>query len=190
MKYIKNYKLFENNDDVDIITLLEMNCHKFLDEIKDDCLLYRGYNIKDTDEKITDGLYIKTTRKDRRPLSTSPKLHDEMNQKFFDIYGDKLRTEAVFTSTDRSSTWMYGNEYLFFPIGEYRYYWNPKIKDLYVEVLDMVDFNEIVNGYLSDNIENSNKNEVMFVCEKYYLVDSDYERYIRDYLYTRQRETL
>lgn len=185
MKYIKTYKVFESSEDIDIISFLEINCHKFLDEIRTNCLLYRGYNTKDTDQRITDGVYIKTTRTDRKPVSTTPQLHDEMNQKFFDIYGERLRSEAVFTSTDKSSSWMYGDEYLFFPIGEYKYYWNPEVTDLYVQVLDMSDFNKFANGYISDNIGKANRSEVMFVCKEYYLVDSKYEDEIRDYLFSR-----
>ncbi len=187
MKYLKNYELFERYTHLDeVISFLEINCHMFLDEIDDKCLVYRGYDTKDTDVEITDGMYIKDVRKDRRPLSTATSLHDQINQRFDDIYGKKIRSESVFATTDKEQTWIYGNRFLFFPIGDYEYYWSPEVKDLYTEVYTIEEFEKLIHTYKSNNIEKSNRNEVMFLCDKYYLVEYRYEDGIKDYLSKRK----
>lgn len=104
-----------------IIEYLDKNCKKFLNEIKGN-YIFRGIgNYQD--------YAIKTPRKDRLPRDLNQKLHDFYDEAFKRAFGWKVRSEGVFTTGSR--THMYGGIHLFFPIGNYKYLWSPKIYDLY-----------------------------------------------------------
>ncbi len=78
------------------------------------------------------------TRKNRKPLDTPIKLHNILDKMFQKKFGWKARSEGVFAAGkwyfSGSKDTYYGDTYLFFPIGNFKYVWSPKIDDLYEDL--------------------------------------------------------
>jgi hypothetical protein len=141
-------------------------------------LLWRG-----TEKRVKD-IKIFTPRTDRRPRDTDEEVHKYVDDYFNTVHGWKARSMGVFTTNNRYSTKQYGRPYVFFPIGKYKYLWNPEVKDLKAYMPDQVsDFGfdvvaegimRVVEGYKNTNLKQATvrDSEVMFLCKSYYLVDS------------------
>lgn len=224
MKYIKLYEIFSigdykddniikgyidsgkelEQDDIDrVISLLEENCSEFLNELKDKHIapIFRGSHktSKDIEEIKTD--------KFRVPKDLNMEISNVFNDCFRSIFGVPIRSEGVFATKSPYVTQTYGPTKLFFPIGRYRYFWNPYVDDLYTFVdeniyasndfspfdieeagfeddeeyiYDFVD--KIASDYVDDQLEKCDKQEITFACDKYYLVDPKYYQAICDYL--------
>jgi hypothetical protein len=145
-------------------------------------LLWRG-----TEKRVKD-IKIFTPRTDRQPRDMDPGIHKYMDDMFKEYHGWKARSEGVFTTTDRRQSSLYGKPYVFFPIGNYKYLWNPKVNDLMgnlkeLLILDISDLDysnnkdnleDLIKGYKSTNLKQAavRNSEVMFLCKSYYLVDS------------------
>jgi hypothetical protein len=119
-----NY-LNENIDDEDLIETLKDDCSEFL---KEGTFLYRGYKRAPSD------FFEMTPRKDRRPKDTPPIVQEYIDNYFKHKFGWKPRSSGVFATPDTEEAGQYGNVYFFFPIGKFKYIWNPEVVDLYLEL--------------------------------------------------------
>lgn len=124
----------ERHTDVTIIAdTLRRDCISFVDDLKNAGLIYRGRDVHDktaTSVRGKYGLYrMKSRLEDRKPLSTNPKMHDEVNKVFERDFGWKVRN-GVFTR-GRGDVGGYGEQHMFFPIGDYKFVWSPIVKDLW-----------------------------------------------------------
>jgi len=142
-----------------------------------------------------------TPRINRKPRNTPKEIHRMMDDLFKKKFGWKARSEGVFTSSDISQLEnVYGEPYMFFPIGNYKYVYHPTIRDIFMEMdnYKYIDIDGNVNIkaieiYLSEHIpkyKNNNlhiayKNgvEVAFKCKSYYLVRRLYEDALKELLY-------
>jgi len=234
--------------------LLEVDCGKFLDEIKQmlnkkenvkfSSLVYRGLREYKYD---IPGLVTKKPRTDRTPKDMSKKVSDDIDDKFMDKFGKKLRSSGVFCSKlyDTASRYSYdGDEpFVFFPIGDnYKYFWSENVVDLYTKInanpwywyiesgndqgyleelldtngilrVDFVDIPEeydkikkelhdtyyseydeflksFVDGYTEGTVLSEvGKQELTFVCDKYYLVDAGMIPFLMEWLEIETKET-
>ena len=66
-------------------------------------------------------------------MSTDPRLSKELDKVFKNKFGWKARSEGVFSVGDKSSTFLYGRPFYFFPIGRYKYLWSTHIGDLFCD---------------------------------------------------------
>jgi predicted CopG family antitoxin len=147
-----------------VLETLERDCGQFLEELKSSKSdpLFRGVRTLNGGK---DGIVLKNTRKDRYPKDLSWNVSKEFDRLFQDKFGLPIRSQGVFATKDAISSSGYGKynpikkrsiSYLFFPKGNYSYYWNPKIKDLYNDVEDedwywfFDDFESSLESYLSD----------------------------------------
>ena len=89
---------------------------------------------KNVDDTYTKGLGVKGSRIDRLPVDTRKDVSDILDNCFVEKFGIKLRSSGVFTSKLPTVASDYGRPYLFFPIGDYQYFWNPDVKDLYGDI--------------------------------------------------------
>ena len=129
----KRYKEEEYDDEEfeEIISILEDECKEFLDEVKESKVgpIFRG--TKNVDDTYTKGIGVKGSRIDREPLDTRRDVSKILDNCFEEKFGVKLRSSGVFASKLPTVASDYGRPFLFFPIGDYKYYWNPDVKDLY-----------------------------------------------------------
>ena len=136
MKRLKSFKLFESKFDVSQIkSIIEEDCKKFLDEVGG-AKFYRGFRQAERYE-VMPGLYHIYNTKARSPKDTKIEVSDLLDDHFEKKFGVRPRKDAVFTTKDERIPGDYGKTFLFYPIGDYRYLYNPDIVDLYHELQDL-----------------------------------------------------
>jgi len=191
----EQYILNEQNVSISwdaVIRNIQNNCKHYLKLLKPTGgVFYRGYKSNE--------LYIKKkTRTDRKPLSTSQKTHELLDDAFKEKFGWKARSEGVFTSGRPDGAYLYGRVYLFFPKGLSTYIYAPDINDLFVQLHSLISLHggseatmafmrndvskmddvikTIVNKYY---VQNGNINEalkcreVVWKCKEFYMLHFD-----------------
>jgi hypothetical protein len=124
MTRFKQYINEEIEDDgKDILLNLKEECSPFLKEYN------KGFLWRGTKRNVDTIRYF-TPRTERKPLDTSEKLHDILNDEFNKKFGWKVRN-GVFVTPNERDAWYYGDDsaYMFFPVGKYKYCYS-KYKDL------------------------------------------------------------
>jgi len=134
--------LYTDEDWNKIIQILERDCSEFIGEMIDtESVLFRG--VKSRITEVTKGLGKKQSRNDRYTLDMRQDVSEEFDNLFADKFGVPLRRSGTFATKQPLNASGYSGwskernrvvNYLFFPIGDYRYFWNPKIMDLYSDV--------------------------------------------------------
>lgn len=155
-----------------IIDMLKKDCSKFIEDIKGSgSLLYRGNN------KFVDEFGVFDVRKDRKPSSTNKDLSQLIDMSLFDKFGFKPRSEGVFTTSNESDASIYGQVFLFFPIGNYKYIWSEQVGDLYTDITSIDEFDKFKDTFIDTDLKSAIKtgNEIVFICDKYYLIKTRYE---------------
>ena len=204
---------------LEIVDVLSTECSEFIGLLKKWNIegIYRGQKMRE-DGNITDGFWKFTPRVDRTPRDTKSEISRLLDEGLKKKFGIPLRSNGVFASKDISIADDYGNQFfgeetdfdtaysgfrpqaatfLFFPKNGFRYFWNPKINDLYTELRDnrswynkepffwnsseQRDFQEIIDGYQEGEIEKIKRQEITFICDEYYLLDEDYFDQFIDY---------
>jgi len=202
MKRIKNWSVFESVNLYDfkkIWEILQRDCSKFLELLSQHKVkgIYRGSSIQH--DPIIPGLWKFESNLKRTPKDTNKKIHDLIDKELEYKFCIPLRSMGVFATKYLSIASDYpGGAYLFFPIGEFRYFWNPYIDDLFTELRDNttwyykepyfwteeqeLDFDEIISGYKEGGMEFIRLQEITFICQSYYLIDVEYYDYWLDYM--------
>jgi len=191
-KYITEDWIDDNIDAKPIANVLKKNCAPFIKEMKSSNLhnwFYRatgGYHYEDISKPIK-------PRTNRKPRNTPKEIHEYMDMRCKKKFGWKSRSEGVFVSSHRNALEMnYGEPYLFFPIGSYKYIYHPRIKDIF-EYFDVIygisfgdeyididvmekKFDTIWPKYTDKNLKRAYENgvEVAFKCKSYYMVNEKY----------------
>jgi len=104
---------------------ISQKCQPFIRGVGwDSCFdLYRG--VSGTYNEFID----KRVRIDnRKPKSMDPFLKDEVNKYFKDMYGEPFR-DALLTTGNLNHTAIFGNSYIVFPKGDFKFLWNQGIED-------------------------------------------------------------
>lgn len=140
----KDYDLLYKHEDFQRIwKILQRDCMPFLEELsrtKSD-LIFRGMG--QINNNAGWGIEKLKSFKNRDAKDMDISVQKLFDEKFFYKFKERLRSDGVFTTKDpiQAKTYSsYSKErkrnviYLFFPIGQYKYYWNPKIYDLYTEI--------------------------------------------------------
>jgi hypothetical protein len=205
---LDDYRMWDNrkvNKDnfTDIINILERDCKPFLDEVKTNNIgpIFRGTQlVNNTGYYKVDGLYKRQVRQDREPRDTKEDISKLIDDCFEEKFGVRVRSKGVFTTKKKIGT--YGTPYLFFPIGEYKYYWNPLYYDLYASIKNMDWYNpnrikkifnyfkgslknnikKFIDSYQSDGLKDNKDQEITFICKEYYLVDPAFYSQYLEYL--------
>lgn len=127
---LKTYISEENILDMqDIVENIKKKCASYFKKAgpKGD-FLYRGSkSISLSDKRSV--IKIKP-RTDRHPLDTDKSLHEYLDELFLEHKGWSARSEGVFVTAKRSSAGSYGKIFIMFPIGSFKFLYNPDIVDL------------------------------------------------------------
>jgi len=118
-----NFKIIEK--------ILKRDCSKFIEDMKDSHLIFRGTN---GGEDIATHLKYKKVRNDRKPLSTTNDIHLYFDDKFEEVHNIRLRSNGVFTTKEMWQASGYGLVHIFFPIGEYKCFWHENVQDFWHEI--------------------------------------------------------
>ena len=112
-------------------------------------VLWRG-----THKVKTKSITQVTPRQDRYPKDMPEFLHDELDSRFQKKFGWKPRGTGVFVISNKRDAGSYGDEYIFFPVGKYRYLYNPDISDLFTEMEDSgmsgySDYDDYIDSFVT-----------------------------------------
>jgi hypothetical protein len=189
------------------ILKVRKDCKIFINWMKTNKLtnpIFRGRN-------NVDDITLMTRRRNRTPMNTRLPLQKILDSLFQEKFGWKPRSAGVFTSANVSQVQSYGRANIFFPIGNYRYVWNPEISDLFCS-MDMSNaqqcigfdseknahvlkkgtkekatthLQKLVDGCIDYDLEKAIKEqlprEIMFDVNRYYLISTN----INDRFYDR-----
>lgn len=185
MKF-KHYLLMESNyrpithDFSEIREILHRDCKKILSIYRSTRGgLFRGEEIRNSD------LILKQSRlENRKPKHTPQDVHDLLNKLFKNKFGWNVRN-GVFVSSKYTTANDYGEVFYFFPAGNFKFCWSPKITDLYNDIIDLHHYqeltdyeflqDEIIDKYTDSNLVSAIKSrrEISFNVSKYYLLSYD-----------------
>ncbi|MFW6129856.1 MAG: hypothetical protein ACOC56_01655 [Atribacterota bacterium] len=186
---------------LEIIDIIRRNCAPFLKKVGElDNFLYRG------SDRIQVMDIAKTyARYNRSPKDMPHELHHILDDEFKKKFGWSARSEGVFAVPSCDTARLYGTEYIFFPIGKFKYLWSKKIQDLFSYIADEINLygqaqfyenlidkiKNIVSSYTNKDIKkllNDSKYErceIMFKCREYYLVNNEYYDYLNGMTYEK-----
>lgn len=188
-----------------LCAMIESDCKPFLNESERTNLMVRGFSnmyqkdharskIQDPqDEEAYVNYWTLPVRKDRRPTNSGDKEFEMQNTFFKGKFGVNARAEALFcfpdTGAGRSSASSYGNVFVIFPIGDFKYLWSPKVRDLFVDSApkhyeggqEVADAHLESYAYENDDLPRALKtrNEIMVLCDKYYAIPATYSMSLR-----------
>ena len=187
----------------DIVSLIKSNCKPFLKDWQSKYLGKFLYSGRDSSKNFD----MKKVRKNRRPMSTHIIIHNIIDGWFYKKFGIKARSNAAFGTFNNDHASDYGDVYIIFPIGKYTMISSNKVRDLYVKISN--EIRKIYPGFLMDMyddyldsgklnakqveltiinfLEKSNYkkniynlNEQMVICKKYYMIQSDYQKELKE----------
>lgn len=130
-----------------VVRSLYKNCMPFIQELRrsaagNNDLVWRG-----TNKSRTKSIIRVTPRQDRIPKDTPPLVQEELDKRFRAKYGWEPRSTGVFTYPTERGVTSYGEPYMFFPVGKYKYLFNPDIDDLYAAMDDSEGFEDWLEGF-------------------------------------------
>jgi hypothetical protein len=200
-------------------------CSVYLKEISGSVPLVRG-TYSDESGFVDGELVWRKPRKNRIPRDIDKVVHEELDELFHKNFGESVRSEGVFTTKVIFDCTEYGSPFFVFPIGGFKYFWNPDIDDLYTKMefdalykfhisddesylVDVygggVDFDsmsdvetnnwynkhrhlaqdafysdleELVSGYQTDGLDHVKGQEVVIMCDEYYLIDIKFMKFV------------
>lgn len=176
-----NESILKTFDDFDIaMDFVTKNCKPFLNDWKLSYgFLYRGMQ----KYKNAPDAFVKSVRKDRDTMNMSGRLHKEIDQYFFDKFGIRGRSNAIFCSGEEYDVELYGPAHIIFPVGRYKILWSPEVKDLYIKI-HLNTMYETLATYKIGDIKEAIRsgNEIMIHCKSYIAFDSNvYKHKIKNY---------
>lgn len=175
------------------LALIKRDCQPYLSQVKDPMLLRRGV-ARQTDRMAFGKKQAHLAG--RNPRGTQMKEHhDAVNKYFTSEFGLPFRN-AVMTSGDQLLVGSFGTDVAVFPIGEFKFLWSPKIRDLNHQIImnwaveifgtDVKPSDqepiliELISksGYQTTDLEAAIKSqvEIMIWVEEYYTLDNNVDR--------------
>jgi len=127
--------------------------------------IFRGIKSRET-------IFQKPVRTNRRSLDTPPEVNKMLNNEL-KKRGLPLRSKSVFVTGDRWEAERFGNVYVIFPVGKFKFAWSPEIEDFfiffnshtsdidyYIKTLKTTDFPSAVKS----------GHEIIIECKSYWAI--------------------
>lgn len=119
---------------------IQEKCQPYLQAVQSGShrVMYRGM-------KNVGNFYLYRTmqvRKDRQPTDSSQELHQLLDMAIESELGFKARSESLFVTNNHHVIADYGDPYVIFPIGDFKFAWSPYISDAYSELNYYPSFSE------------------------------------------------
>lgn len=160
-----------------LLTGLTRNCDPYRKKCYRDGLLFRGVKVPVKWYKVI------TPRTNRRPYNTNLGVHLYLDLQFRKRFGWEARSQGVFATGSWAETNAYGTGFIIVPFGNFKFLWNPDIRDLFTKMPDSMEspkekqwINDMLEGYkdtdFSDAMESGS--EIMIKCTQYYLINPKY----------------
>lgn len=189
--------------DADIEPFLKKNCKPILN-------LYKSVNNKFLWRGIRGMGHVRTgilnVRQNRQSMNTNADVHRILNKLTKEMFGWKMRSEGLFTTTSKFEAIRYNAPYMIFPIGNFKFLYHPGWYDSFVNVKmtggdtsiakkegnleDVVreKWLEADGGWTDKNLkaafnkETTGGTEVIIKCKKYVAIHQGLEERIREML--------
>ncbi|WP_300760225.1 hypothetical protein [Janthinobacterium sp.] len=198
------FKQFLGEESTDEFSeFIHRECQPFIDKAKGSGVAIRGMDqpgrvihTYNTPQAHPLHVHINTVRKDRKSLSTPDVYHRAIDGWMQDEFGIAARTGSVFVFGERSAhhTENYGQPYIIFPRGDFKFLWSPVVGDLYDALImefgpafkmgrtDEVSPEDITRyvkslQYTDEdfNLALQSGNEIMIECDEYYAIPMNAE---------------
>lgn len=168
----------------DIIETLQRDCKRFILLIKSGGLIYRGHS------KTYNPLEKQAMRTGvRKPRNTDKSIHRHFNKLFKEKFGWKVR-DGLFTTGDYAQTLLYGSTHYFFPIGNFKFCYSTKHRDMFDTPITIIPvgisdkeyiakkektFKRMVNTYTDSDLSRGITlgHEISFKVKQYYMIPED-----------------
>jgi len=159
-----------------IFELIGKNCKPFLKMINnqyDLYCLYRGISKK----FAHDFFAKKKVRKNRIPRDTQFEYHSAIDEALYKKFKIRGRSECLFVTGQPLNAVKYGDVYLIFPIGNFKFIWSKSIEDLFDITFkakeDKKFYTNLANKYQTTNLKKAieSGNEIMIKCKEYYMLN-------------------
>ena len=187
---MKLFELFEEKSTQQEITfdefkkIIERDCASYIKQVGFKMPLYRGmekvsnpaFIIETPDEDVP--VYKKRVRLDRVPSAFSVEMHSMIDNWFNEKFQIKARSQTVFATGDKMDALLYGEAFIIFPIGEFKYVWSPNVADLFSKGLSSNPHELSMQlqkyQYRDTDLEEAIKSdcEIMIKCDSYYAISS------------------
>ena len=112
----------------------EINVVQYLPYIKKKCSMAiktmissKSFMLRGLDESKE--LVRKKVRQDRRPKDSWAEYSEFLDKELKEKFGWKPRSEGLFVTSKYMTASSYGNVYIIFPIGNFKYVWNKEVED-------------------------------------------------------------
>lgn len=175
-KYLTEGKDMTVKDAWEIMDIIKRDCQSFLRSRRKKQFLWRGSSQTiEYFEKLT-------PRTDRTPRDMPLDWHKGIDEALEAKFGWKPRSQGVFCYGSHVRTEYYGEPFLMFPIGRFRYVWSPEVTDLYIKTFSFIhakklSFEDIAEKYIDTDLKHAiekGNNEIIINCKEYYLVDESF----------------
>jgi len=123
--YEKRVLEFNKNEIYKNSNLFILEMRNIFPKREDFRFIYRGFN-----SEINEFGSIIKRRKNRLPVGTPLDLHKIADNAFYKYFKWYARSEGIFTTLFKSTTTLYGDSFIFLPIGKYTYLYNNDVHDL------------------------------------------------------------
>ena len=138
----------------------------------------KGIPIMYSGRKDSRDWFIKPVRKDRKPKDMPLNIHQTLDDAFNKKFGFRARSNAIFVTGSEKLTRQYGNPYIIFPVGEYKYAYNPSFKDLFINIKGHIR-NHPITIHSDIDIDNW---DINIDDWDYYVRDDDKKKVIGDWI--------
>ena len=147
IKYINESGSLEslNIQPEEFVKTIKRDCSKYFTELYP-CFLYRGM------EAFNAIVGYGIPRLDRKPKDTHQVVHEMADEWFLKKFGWRARSQGLFVST-KEYVGLYGDKYIIFPVGDYKYVFSPKVHDLMNDLDDAVGEHTQVPGNPKQRVE-------------------------------------
>lgn len=184
-QFVKINKNVKNYDFNHVKEIIMKDCKPFIDLLnrsnemnkKSDSLFFRGViHLEYKMDLDPYGIHKRKTRIDRDPKDTNKFIHDDVNDIFEKKFNIRLRSDSVFATKHLGSTEGYGSSYIFFPIGDFKFFYSKYYADLYSEISNEPWYIYAISNDIRAALEHEYQEDPL------YRKDFDTDREYQDYL--------
>lgn len=157
---------------------IKKECQPYLKAIGNDTMKYQMFRGVKKSKKI---VFKMKVRKDRRPLDTALDIHKLLDDAMYKHHKIRGRSQCLFATGSKGDAAVYGEPYMIFPIGSFKFLWSPKIRDFSYAMDYLKDLpnyknvikNKTVKEYQTTDLKKAIKSEkeIMIDCKEYYLIE-------------------
>lgn len=134
--------------------------------------------------------FMRVVQQERHPLDTPKLIHMQLDRLFKKRWGVKYRSQSIFCTGNLNHASLYGTPFMVFPVGNFKFLWNPKFKDLFnyirYDIAPSIDTNSIegaeefekglegvIDTYQNSGLPRAIKSgyEIMVHCKEYMALD-------------------